>query len=109
MADNQDDLAKLSFLKEQVTELTEAGKFNEAVPLAQEILELCEKTLGPDDPEIVGVLNYVALLYSKMPLFQLSAPERQTKSVYQIFFHSLLNNSAWHFRKQPNHTHYLLR
>ena len=51
MADKQDDLAKLSSLNKQVTELYQAGKFNEAIPIAQESLELSEKALGPDHPD----------------------------------------------------------
>ncbi len=44
MADRQDDLAKLSSLNKQVNELYQAGKFNEAVPVAQKILELIERS-----------------------------------------------------------------
>lgn len=44
VADRQDDLAKLSSLNKQVNELYQAGKFNEAVPVAQKILELIERS-----------------------------------------------------------------
>ena len=47
----QDDLVKLAFLKKQVSELYQAGKFNEAIPIAQEAVELSEKALGPDHPD----------------------------------------------------------
>ena len=63
MADKQDDLAKLSSLNKQVTELYQAGKFNEAIPIAQESLELSEKALGPDHPDTATALNNLAALY----------------------------------------------
>ena len=52
IADEQDNLAKCSALDKQVIELYEAGRFNEAIPIAQEALELSEKTLGPDHPSL---------------------------------------------------------
>ena len=77
MADEQDDLAKLSSLNKQVTELYQAGKFNEAIPIAQEFLELSEKALGPDHPDTATALNNLAVLYHSMgdyakaePLYQ---------------------------------------
>jgi CHAT domain-containing protein/Tfp pilus assembly protein PilF len=77
MADKQDDLGKLSSLKEQVTELYQAGKFQEANPIAQKFLELSEKALGPDHPATASALNILGLLYNSMgdyakaePLFQ---------------------------------------
>ena len=63
VADEQDDRAKLSSLDKQVAELYQARKFNEAIPIAQEFLELCEKALGPDDPATAYVLNNLAVLY----------------------------------------------
>jgi tetratricopeptide (TPR) repeat protein len=77
MAEKQDDLAKLSSLDEQVTALFQAGKFREAIPIAQESLELSEKALGPDHPHtvrelhILGELNCSLGDYAKAePLFQ---------------------------------------
>ena len=78
MAEDQgNDLAKLSSLNKQVTELYQAGKFNEAIPIAQESLELSEKALGPDHPDTAAALNNLAALYDSMgdyakaePLYQ---------------------------------------
>jgi tetratricopeptide (TPR) repeat protein len=77
LADEQDDRAKLLSLKKQVTELYQAGKFNEAIPIAQEFLELCEKVAGPDHPDTATALNNLAELYRSMgdyakaePLYQ---------------------------------------
>jgi tetratricopeptide (TPR) repeat protein len=77
MAAEQDDRAKLSSLDNEVTELYQAGKFYEAVPIAQESLELSEKALGPDHPDTSQALNNLAVLYYFMgdyaraePLYQ---------------------------------------
>jgi tetratricopeptide (TPR) repeat protein len=77
IADEQDDLAKLSSLNELVDELYQAGKFHEALPIAQEFLELSEKTLGPDHPDTARSLKYLAMVYLYLrgyaqaePLFQ---------------------------------------
>jgi tetratricopeptide (TPR) repeat protein len=62
-ADREADLAKLSSLNAKVIELYQAGKFNEAIPIAREALELTEKLRGPDDPATAEVLKNLALLY----------------------------------------------
>jgi tetratricopeptide (TPR) repeat protein/CHAT domain-containing protein len=68
IADEHDDLAKLSSLNKQATELYQAGKFGEAIPIAQELLQLCEKAVGPDHPQTATALNNLAFLfvYSEM-------------------------------------------
>ena len=74
IADEQDDLAKLSSLDKQVTELYQAGKFNEAIPIAQEFLELSEKALGPDQPQTAGALNDLAVLYKTIGNYAKAEP-----------------------------------
>jgi len=66
-----------SYLNKQVTELYQAGKFNEAIPIAKKSLELSEIALGPDNPATVQALNNLAELYRSMgdyakaePLYQ---------------------------------------
>ena len=77
MADEQADLAKLSSLNKQVSELYETGKFNEAISTAQESLELSEKALGPNHPGTAVSLDNLAALYKSLgnyaeaePLYQ---------------------------------------
>jgi tetratricopeptide (TPR) repeat protein len=77
MADEQDDRAKVSSLNKQAIELYQAGKFNEAIPIAQQFLQLMERALGPDHPATATALNNLALLYCSMgdyakaePLYQ---------------------------------------
>jgi tetratricopeptide (TPR) repeat protein len=74
IAEEQDDLAKLSSLHKQYTELYRAGKFNDAIPIAQEFLELSEKALGPDHPNTATALSNLALLYSSMGNYAKAEP-----------------------------------
>jgi tetratricopeptide (TPR) repeat protein len=61
-----EDQAKISSLKERVSELYWAGKFAEAIPIAQESLELTEKALGPEHPDTATALNTLGALYYSM-------------------------------------------
>ena len=61
----------------QLEELRNAGKFQQAVPIAEEVLKYCEKNDGPDHPETADSLNDLAFLYNSMgdqakalPLYQ---------------------------------------
>jgi len=74
---DEDNSAKLSSLNKQAIELFQIGKFNEAIPIAQEFLELVEKAVGPEQPATATALNNLALLYCSMgdyakaePLYQ---------------------------------------
>ena len=51
---------------QQVQDLYRAGKYAEAIPLAQRGLELHEKKRGPDHPDLVVSLNYLAKLYAAL-------------------------------------------
>jgi CHAT domain-containing protein len=50
-------------LNKRVIELYRAGKFAEAIPLAQQALAIDEKALGPDHPDVATGLNNLAELY----------------------------------------------
>jgi tetratricopeptide (TPR) repeat protein len=56
----QDEAAALD---KRVGELLRAGKFSEAIPLAQHALAIQEKALGPDHPDVAMSVNRLALLY----------------------------------------------
>jgi tetratricopeptide (TPR) repeat protein len=49
----------------KIMELSQAGRYSEATPLAQRLLAKLEKTLGPNDPSIPPILNNLAELYRK--------------------------------------------
>ncbi len=50
----------LSSLLGQARQLYEAGKYAEAVPLAQRAVELAEKQFGPEHPNVATSLNNLA-------------------------------------------------
>jgi CHAT domain-containing protein/Tfp pilus assembly protein PilF len=54
---------ELDELNERVTALYQAGKFAEAIPLAQRLVAISEKALGPDNPRVAIPLTKLALLY----------------------------------------------
>jgi tetratricopeptide (TPR) repeat protein len=56
----KDDLAALNW---QVVQLHQAGKYAEAIPLAQSMLALAERLRGPDHPDVGTSLNSLAGLY----------------------------------------------
>jgi hypothetical protein len=53
-------------LVQKIEELRSAGKFQEAVPIAEQVLKYCEKNYGPEHPETADSLNDLAFLYSSM-------------------------------------------
>jgi Flp pilus assembly protein TadD len=56
----QRDLAALTA---KISALFRAGKFAEAVPLAQQALAIGSRSLRPDDPNLAALLNNLAALY----------------------------------------------
>jgi len=53
-------------LNQRVVELYQAGKYAEAIPLAEKSLRLTEKSLGPDHPDVATALNNLAGFYQAM-------------------------------------------
>ena len=58
-----DGVKKAEDLNARVLELREAGRFAEAIPLAQEVLMICKAMLGPRHPSTATSLNNLAYLY----------------------------------------------
>jgi CHAT domain-containing protein/Flp pilus assembly protein TadD len=56
-------LAEAEKLNSEVIRLYRAGKYAEAVPIAQQLLGLREKMLGPEHPDVAQALNNLALLF----------------------------------------------
>ena len=50
-------------LNTQSTKLYGEGKYAEAIPIAQRVLAIREKALGPDHPNVAIALNDLALIY----------------------------------------------
>jgi CHAT domain-containing protein len=59
----QEELKEANELNQQVEKLYQAGKYAEAIPLAQRILAIREKALGPEHPDVALSLSNLALLY----------------------------------------------
>jgi tetratricopeptide (TPR) repeat protein len=77
MDKKRNDLAKLSSLNKQVAELYQAGKFKQAILIAQQSLDLSDKALGPGHPATSTAINNLAEMYRAMgdyakaePLYQ---------------------------------------
>jgi tetratricopeptide (TPR) repeat protein len=64
----------LSSLLGQARQLYEAGKYAEAVPLAQRAVELAEKQFGPEHPNVVTSLNNLAELYREQGRYAEAEP-----------------------------------
>lgn len=58
-----EDAEESKQLNGQVIQLYRAGRYDEAVPLAERALAISEKTLGAEHPVIATLLNNLALLY----------------------------------------------
>ncbi|HTQ37406.1 MAG TPA: tetratricopeptide repeat protein [Pirellulales bacterium] len=61
--EEQAQLDKALDLSKQAGQLYGQGKFAEAEKLAQQVLEINERVLGPDDPAVAKCLSNLALLY----------------------------------------------
>lgn len=63
----------------QIAELSRAGKYSEAIPLAQSLLAEIEKAYGPDHRDVAASLNNLALLYGNQGrLGPNCAPQQET-------------------------------
>src|SRR5262249_13121382 len=52
-----------SELDKKILELYNAGRYADAIPIAQQVLAIREKALGRDHPDVATALNNLALLY----------------------------------------------
>ncbi|MDY7050889.1 MAG: tetratricopeptide repeat protein [Microcystis panniformis WG22] len=59
----QDKLAEAEKLTQQVIQLYQQGKYNEAIPLAEQALAISKQQLGDNHPLTVAILNSLAALY----------------------------------------------
>jgi Tetratricopeptide repeat len=56
-------LKEADVLKNKVIELYNAGKYTQAISIAEKVLSIREKTLGPNHPNVASSLNTLANLY----------------------------------------------
>jgi tetratricopeptide (TPR) repeat protein len=101
----QDEAAALN---KRLTELYQAGRFSEAIPLADRALAIREKALGPDHPDVATSLNTLAELYREQgryadaePLYQRAlAISEKARGPDHPDVATLLNNLAELYRAQ---------
>jgi CHAT domain-containing protein/Tfp pilus assembly protein PilF len=66
----------------KITELYRAGKFSEAMPLAQRALAMREKALGPDSQSVGTTLNIISYLYRSQGLYnEAMAPAQRALAI----------------------------
>ena len=53
-------------LNQEVKRLCKKGQYADAIPLAERILAICEKSLGPEHPQTALALSKLAEIYSAM-------------------------------------------
>jgi tetratricopeptide (TPR) repeat protein len=102
------DLALAHQLNQQVIELYRAGRYSEAIPLAEQVLAIREQALGPDHPDTAISLNNLALLYASQgrygsaePLYQRAlAIREQALGPDHADTATSLNNLAALYRSQ---------
>lgn len=73
--------AEIATLKQQVEELCKSGKVREAIPVAERVLALREKALGPEHPDTARSLYNLGLLYQAV-----GSPDR-AETFYQRSLH----------------------
>src|SRR5947209_14352606 len=60
LAQEADEVSELS---QKVIQLYNAGRYADAISVAQQVLAIGEKALGRDHPDVATLLNNLALLY----------------------------------------------
>ncbi|MEL7036262.1 MAG: tetratricopeptide repeat-containing protein, partial [Cyanobacteria bacterium J06592_8] len=69
-----DELEEANRLEQQVIQLYQQGKYNEAITIAERVLEMIKKLLGPEHPDVATSLNNLALLYSSQGRYEEAEP-----------------------------------
>ena len=75
--DQNEDLAEAARLHQRFIELQQAGRYPEAIVLAQQVLALIEKSFGPNHPQTALSLNNLAEAYHFM------GRDRDAEPLYQ--------------------------
>jgi tetratricopeptide (TPR) repeat protein/CHAT domain-containing protein len=65
------DVEKLS---KQIVDLFQQGKYTEAIPVAQQLLDIRKRTVGEDHPDYAAALNDLAQLYSSQGQYSDAEP-----------------------------------
>ncbi|HTD16176.1 MAG TPA: tetratricopeptide repeat protein, partial [Chthoniobacterales bacterium] len=68
---NDDDLEAL---KQRIAELSKQGKYQEAIPLAEKLVDITRRLRGPEDTQTATSLNNLAALYYEMGEYAKAEP-----------------------------------
>ena len=66
LAAEAEEASEADSFNRRVVELYQAGKYEQAIPIARQLLEISEKINGPEHPFTAGSLNNLAALYDSM-------------------------------------------
>ncbi|WP_413166242.1 tetratricopeptide repeat protein [Capilliphycus salinus ALCB114379] len=69
-----DELEEAKQLHQQVIQLYEQGKYNEAIPLAERVLEIRETILGENHLDVASSMAWLAFLYSSQGRYSEAEP-----------------------------------
>src|SRR5947209_16159620 len=70
-------------LDKELIELYRAGRYSDAIPIAQRALAIRERALGRDHPDVAAALNNLALLYDKEGRYDEAEPLYERALVIQ--------------------------
>jgi len=74
-------------LNGQVVALNQAGRYGEALPIAQRVLALAEQLRGPDHPEVATCLNNLAELYRALGRYADAEPlYKRARAIWEKAF-----------------------
>src|ERR1700688_1174463 len=57
---------QIDVLNSQLKSLLAKGQYQEAIPIAEKLVALCEQILGPDSTDTATALNNLAVVYSPL-------------------------------------------
>src|SRR6516162_5820779 len=71
-------------LNQQVLQLYQEGKYQQAIPIAEKLLAIKKRTRGPEDPDTAQSLNNLAELYRVMGAYEKAEPlYQQALQIYR--------------------------
>ncbi|MBE9107890.1 tetratricopeptide repeat protein [Nodosilinea sp. LEGE 07298] len=105
-------LAEADALNQQIVELYQQGRYAEAIPLAEQVLQLLETALGKTHPAVAASLNNLAFFYKAQGNYSAAAPfYERSLSIFETalgeshpFVADSLNNLAELYRAQGNYS-----
>jgi tetratricopeptide (TPR) repeat protein len=68
---NDDDLEALN---QRIAELSKQGKYQDAIPLAEKVVDITRRLRGPEHPDTATSLNDLASLYDDMGAYAEAEP-----------------------------------